>query len=208
MQKYAVEGIGTFFLVVTIGMVVLEPGAGALAPLGIGLALMGLVYAGGHISGAHYNPAVTLGMWMRGVCETRDVPGYLVAQVLGAGLGAAATVFLKGAPTVEPMTLEVGPSLLAEFLFTFALMWVILNVATAKATADNSFYGLAIGAIVGGGAYAVGGVSGAAFNPAVAMSLTLLGVVELSDVWIHLVADFAGAASAAGVFKVLSANDG
>ena len=74
MGRYAVELIGTFFLVLTIGMTVIEPGAGTLAPLAIGSALMVMVYAGGHISGAHYNPAVTLAVWMRGRCAAADVP--------------------------------------------------------------------------------------------------------------------------------------
>ncbi len=81
MKKYVVEFIGAFFLVLTIGFTVLEPGAGAMAPLAIGSALMVMVYAGGHISGGHYNPAVTLAVWMRGRCATQDVIPYMVAKL-------------------------------------------------------------------------------------------------------------------------------
>ena len=78
MNKYIVELIGTFFLVFTIGNVVIEPGAGPLAPLAIGAALMVMVYAGGHISGAHYNPAVTLAILIRGKCDAKDVAPYVI----------------------------------------------------------------------------------------------------------------------------------
>jgi glycerol uptake facilitator-like aquaporin len=133
-EKYLVELIGTFFLVFTIGMTVLAPGAGPLAPLAIGAALMVMIYAGGHISGAHFNPAVTLSVWLRGKCPTCDVAGYMVSQIVGAVVAAFAVLYLKGNPVLPPAgELKVGPALLAEFLGTFALCWVILNTATAKA---------------------------------------------------------------------------
>ena len=98
MKKYLVEFIGTFFLVLTIGMTVIDPGAGNLAPLAIGSALMIMIYAGGHVSGAHYNPAVTLAVWLRGRCATADVPFYFIAQVLGATAAAFVVLYLKGNP--------------------------------------------------------------------------------------------------------------
>ena len=131
MNKYVVEFIGTFFLVLTIGFTVVEPGAGAMAPLAIGSALMVMVFAGGHISGAHYNPAVTLAVWMRGRCASSDVPGYMIAQVVGAVIAAIIVLFVKENPDVQPITLNVLPVLIAEFLFTFALCYVVLNVATS-----------------------------------------------------------------------------
>src|ERR1700704_2278808 len=99
MNKYFAEFIGTFFLVLTIGCTVIEKGAGPLAPLAIGAVLMVMVFAGGHISGAHYNPAVTLGVWMRGKCDTKDVAPYIISQIAGAALAAFAVLFLKsGSP--------------------------------------------------------------------------------------------------------------
>jgi aquaporin Z len=207
MNKYIVEFIGTFFLVFTVGMCVMKPDAGSFAPLAIGSALMVMVYAGGHISGGHYNPAVTLAVWLRGKCPTAAVPGYMASQVLAGVAAAVAALYLKGNPEVTAGDLKVGPSLVAEFLGTFALCWVVLNTATAKTTAGNSNYGLAIGFTVLVMAYAVGGVSGGAFNPAVAVGVTVMHLVKGANLWIHLVADFAGGAVAAMAFKALSTED-
>ncbi|MBX9636112.1 MAG: aquaporin, partial [Nitrosomonas sp.] len=155
MNKFIVECIGTFFLVLTIGLTVIPGSAGVIAPLAIGSVLMVLVYAGGHISGAHYNPAVTLAVLIRGKCTMADVPVYLTAQILGAVAGALTAQFLVGSGTAAG-TIDVTKSLIAEFLFTFALAYVVLNVATAKGTSGNSFYGLAIGFVVMAGAFSVG----------------------------------------------------
>lgn len=207
-HKYVVEFIGAFFLVLTIGMVSIEPvAAGGLAPLAIGSVLMVMVYAGGHISGAHYNPAVTLAVWMRGKMPSADVAPYMLAQVLGAVAAAFTVNFLKaGAPVTAS---EVGPfpAVLSELLFTFALCWVVLNVATARETAGNAYFGLAIGFTVLVGAFAVGGVSGGAFNPAVAVGISLMGLASWSNIWIFLVGNFAGAALAALAFRGLSVVD-
>jgi aquaporin Z len=207
MNKYIVEFIGTFFLLLTIGCSVIIGGAGVIAPLAIGAALMVMIYAGGHISGAHYNPAVTLGVWLRGRCSARDVIPYWVAQIIGAAVAAVALNYLKGDVSPKPLVLRTGPTLLAEFLFAFALVYVVLNVATAKATSGNSFYGLAIGFTVMAGAFAVGSISGAAFNPAVAIGISIMGLSLWSNVWIYLVANFAGGAVAAFAFKTINPED-
>ena len=207
MKKYVVEFIGTFFLVLTIGFTVIEPGAGAMAPLAIGSALMVMIYAGGHISGGHYNPAVTLAVWMRGRCASKDVPGYMIAQGIGGVIAALIVIFLKGNPSLTPITLNIVPALIVEFLFTFALCYVVLNVATSKNTSGNSFYGLAIGFTVLVGAYAVGAVSGGAFNPAVAIGITVMGLSGVANIWIFLVANFVGGAVAAIVFNSLNPDD-
>lgn len=207
MNKYLTELLGTFFLVFTIGCTVIGNGAGALAPLAIGSALMVMVFAGGHISGAHYNPAVTLGLWLRGRCETKDVAGYMVAQVIGAMLAASAVKYVKAGATVAPMSMSTLPALLAEFLFTFALVFVVLNVATAKGTAGNSFYGLAIGFTVMSGAFAVGNISGGVFNPAVAVGISMMGLSAWANIWIYLAAELVAGGAAALAFKVLSPDD-
>jgi aquaporin Z len=206
MNKYLTELIGTFFLVLTIGCTVIAGGAHVVPPLAIGAVLMVMVFAGGHVSGAHYNPAVTLGVWMRGKLPTTDVAPYWIAQLVGAFAASFAVKFLVGAGD-SPMVPRVGPALLAEFLFTFALVYVVLNVATAKATSGNSFYGLAIGMTVMAGAFAVGDVSGGAFNPAVAIGLSTMGLVAPSSIWIHIVADLAGGAVAALAFKYINPED-
>lgn len=206
MNKFIVECIGTFFLLLTIGLTVIPGSAGVIAPLAIGSVLMVLVYAGGHISGAHYNPAVTLAVLIRGKCTMADVPVYLTAQILGAVAGALTAQFLVGSGTAAA-TIDVTKSLIAEFLFTFALAYVVLNVATAKGTSGNSFYGLAIGFVVMAGAFSVGGISGGAFNPAVAIAAPLMGLMDWNNIWIHISADFAGGALAAIVFNMLNPDD-
>ena len=208
MKKYLVEFIGTFFLVLTVGMTVVEPGAaGDLAPLAIGSALMIMVYAGGHISGGHYNPAVTVAAWLRGRCSQAEVPGYIGSQI-GAGIVAALVVLgLKGDPTVSAKDIAVFPALIAELVGTFALAYVVLNVATAKGTSGNSFYGLAIGFTVTTMAFALGPVSGGAFNPAVAIGITVMKLAKVSNLWIYLVANLGAGALAATVFRFINPDD-
>jgi len=207
MNKYLVEFIGTFFLVLTIGFAVLEPGAGPLAPLAIGSALMVMVYAGGHISGAHYNPAVTLAVWLRGRCPARDVTPYMGAQIIGGLVASFMVLFVKGSSSVPAARPDAIPALLVEFLYTFALCYVVLNVATSRNTVGNSFYGLAIGFTVTAGVYSVGAVSGGAFNPAVAVGITVMGLSSLGSIWIFLLANFLGGALAAATFTFLNPED-
>ncbi len=207
MNKVLVEALGTFFLVLVIGLTVIAPGAGAMAPLAIGAILMVMVYAGGHVSGAHYNPAVTLAIWLRGKCEAKDVPTYMGAQVMGAVFGALLVGLCKRGGSVEVLRPEVLPALLVETAFTFALAYVVLNVATAKRTAGNSYFGLAIGFTVVAAAYAAGPISGGAFNPAVAIGLTLMGVSTVGNLWIFLLGNLAGGVLAALAFRVTNPND-
>jgi aquaporin Z len=197
MAKYLVEFIGTFFLVATIGFAV--RGGADLAPLAIGSALMVMIFAGGHVSGGHYNPAVTLAVCLRGKCPPTDVVPYWIAQIAAAAAAAGVVLFVLG-PGQAP-ELNVVHSLIVEFLYTFALCYVVLNVATAKANAGNSFYGLAIGFTVLAGAISVGGISGGAFNPAVAVGITILKLSSIANIWIFLVANFAAAVCAALAFK-------
>jgi aquaporin Z len=207
MKKYLVEFIGTFFLVFTIGMVVIGHDVGNLAPLAIGSALMIMVYAGGHISGGHYNPAVTLAVWLRGRCPTADLPGYWISQIVGAFAAAFLALYLNGNPSIQPSEIKIVPALVAEFVGTFALCYVVLNVATAKGTAGNSNYGLAIGFTVMVMAFALGGISGGAFNPAVATGITVLQLEKAANFWVYLVGDFAAGALAACTFKFINPDD-
>jgi aquaporin Z len=202
MAKLIVELIGTFVLVLTVGMTVIDPGAGAFAPLAIGLALMVVVYAGGHVSGAHYNPAVSLAVLLRGGMTFNAMLGYWVAQLAGGLLAAGAVIVLKQGGGAAAGDLDPLRALLAEAIFTFVLCFVVLNTATAAETAGNSFYGLAIGLTVTAGVYAVGSISGGVFNPAVAVGVIGLGIVPLGSLWIYLVAALAGAAAAAGAFRL------
>src|SRR5438874_27307 len=205
MNKYIAEFIGTFFLVLTIGCTGIGAGAGVIAPLAIGAALMVMVFAGGHISGAHYNPAVTLAVLIRGKVQPGDVVPYMIAQVIGAALAAVVVMkCLRSGIAVMPIAPRIGPALLAEFLFTFALVYVVLNAATAEGTSGNSFYGLAIGMTVMTGAFAVGDISGGVFNPAVAIGISVLGISSWGNLWIYLLANFAAAVVAAFVFNLIN----
>ena len=211
MKNYLTEFIGAFFLVITIGLTVLN--GTTLAPLAIGSALMVMVYMGGHVSGAHYNPAVTLAIFMRGKLAAKEVLPYMIAQVLGAFVASSAVYFLlkesfAPAPAADR---SVAAVLFAEFLFTFALALVVLNSATAKKTEGNSFYGLAIGFTVMAGAFSAGPISGGVFNPAVGMGPilmdTLLGGNSIGNLWFYLVGPLAGGVAAALVFKIQNPDD-
>jgi aquaporin Z len=208
MKKYLVEFIGTFVLVLTIGMTVIGRDPNNFLPaLAIGSALMVMVFAGGHVSGAHYNPAVTLGVWLRGRCAALDVPGYFIAQILGAVAAAKLALLFKGNPAIEAGNPDVVRALLAEFVGTFALVYVVLNVATAKGTANNSFYGLAIGFTVLAMAYTLGGISGGAFNPAVAIGGAVMGLTKASNLWLYFVGNLTAGLVAALSFKFINPED-
>ncbi|HEV2635181.1 MAG TPA: aquaporin [Actinocrinis sp.] len=205
MRRYLAEFIGTFFLVLTVGCTVL--GNVALAPLAIGSSLMVMVYAAGHISGAHFNPAVTLAVLVRGKIEPVDAAAYWVAQIVGgvlAGLTARYLVNPAKVTALSPTGREVGVTLVAEALYAFALCYVVLNVATSRDHPDNGFYGLAIGFTVVVGAFAVGGISGGAFNPAVAFGASTMGLFAWAKIWIWLLADLTGGLLAGAVFLLLN----
>jgi aquaporin Z len=207
MKRYVTEFIGTFFLVLTIGMVSVTGSAGA--PLAIGSVLTCMVYMGGHVSGAHYNPAVSLAVLLRGAMAKSDFLPYVAAQLLGATVAAAVVAVSTGSSFAPAPAAGPVPALLAEVLFTFALALVVLNVATAESTKGNSYYGLAIGFTVLAGASAVGNVSGGAFNPAVGVGPilvdTISGGTSMADLWLYLVGPFAGGAAAVPVFKMQTA---
>jgi aquaporin Z len=209
--KYVVEAIGTLFLVFTVGSAVRS--GSPLAPLAIGAVLMVMVYAGGHLSGGHYNPAVTLAALVRRRITLRDAAGYWLAQ-FGAGLLAAELVrtVIDPAQAAKTATLALtGAGVLAAFavelLFTFALCYVVLNVATSKDHPDNSFYGLAIGFTVVAGAVAVGAISGGAFNPAVTLGAAVMGMFAWPTLWVYLVAQVVAGAGAGAVFLALNPDD-
>ena len=171
MKKYIVEGIGTYFLVLIIGL--------TGNPIAIGIGLSILVYMGGHISGAHYNPAVSLAMIIRGEISVGECLKYVLSQCIGA-VAAAYSIILLGADAlaVVSKTDSMTSFFLAEIIFTFLLVFVILNVATHPDTKNNQYYGLAIGLTVAAGAFSVGEISGAVFNPAVSFGPSVLSIID------------------------------
>ncbi len=204
MKNYLVELVGTFIFMTVIGCVVIDPGAGSMAPLAIGSVLMCLVYAGGSRSGGHYNPAVTLAVFLRGKIAAKEVLPYILAQVIAAFLAIYTIGYLKGFPTTIPqMSINMGQAFVAEVIFTFALAYVVLNVATSDKTAGNSFYGLAIGFTVLIGAYSVGSISGGSFNPSVAVVLWGLGIYSVGSIGLVILANLFGASLAALLYNYL-----
>jgi aquaporin Z len=208
MRKYIVEFIGTFFLVFTVCTAVL--GGSVIAPVAIGAVLMTMIFAGGHISGGHFNPAVSLAVWVRGKLSTADLPWYVGAQLVAGAIAAGIARFVViGSPPAAhgPTGRALAAAVVVELLFTFALAYVVLNVATSKDHPNNSFYGLAIGFTVLAGAVAVGPISGGAFNPAVGLGVCLAGLASWSMIWVYLVVCLGGGAAAGYVFRYLNPDD-
>lgn len=198
------EGIATFLFVFAI--IAAVNSESVHTPLAIGFTLMVLVYATGHLSGAHLNPAVTLGVWLRGAISLGHGLIYWVSQALGAVLAALAS-FALFPKASESTQIETGPAFIGEAFFTFLLVFVVLNVATSRDTEGNSFYGLAIGAVIFVGATTVGPISGGGFNPAVALGLSVSGQFDWSNLWLFIAAPLVGGALAALAFRLLNAHD-
>lgn len=201
MKKYIVEFIGTFFLIM---------GAALYGAVGASLSLMIMVYAGGHISGAHYNPAVTLAIVLRGKASVSEAIAYWISQFLAAVAAGCLVLYVfqkNGGSDCMVASDAIGKGIVAEVLGTFALAYVILNVATTKGTSGNSFYGLAIGGTVLAMAITLGSYSGGAFNPAVALGLCIQKTFCWSQLWVYFVGCFTGGALAAIVFNYINEDD-
>lgn len=202
MQRYVTEAIGTFFLVLTV-----QCSGGN--PLAVGSVLMVMVYMSGHISGGHLNPAVTLAVFLRGKLPIKDVIPYWIFQFAGGFAGALiGWMLVRNTIAPEPAANNLWfHAMVAETLFAFALSLVILNVATCEKTEGNSYYGLAIGFTVAAGIFAVGRVSGGAFNPSVGLGLHLANLFNANKnnavvwFWIPIIFPFLGGALAAFVYQ-------
>lgn len=203
LRKGLAELLGTLIFVFSI---IGALNAETYAPLVIGIALMVMVYATGHISGGHLNPAVSFGAYLRGAINAKELLVYIVSQLIGGALGAFLSLDLWEAPE-GPMKFDLVPAFVAELVFTFALVFVVLNTATSKDHPTNSFYGLAIGTTVFVGAATVGGISGGSFNPAVAFGLSISGQFDWAFFWLYVLAPLVGAAIAALAFRVLNPHD-
>lgn len=204
-KKYLVEFIGTFFLVFTVGSAVLLGGQDVISAISIGFVLMVMVYAGGHISGGHYNPAVSLAAAIRGALPINQIIPYWVAQILGGIFGAILiNLFVLDTPYPECCGYNPVAMIIGEFLFTFALCYVVLQTATTRQLEGNSFYGLAIGSTVTVGAFAVGGIlCYGAFNPVVAIGLGIFQVCCWSCILLTVLTNLFAAIAAAFVYKFM-----
>ncbi len=207
-RKYAVEAIGAFFLTFAVGVAVLS--GSVFTPLAAGAMLMVMVYAGGHISGGHYNPAVTMAVLVRRRIGIGDAVAYWIAQVVGGVVAGVIARAVVNPPTVKTLTLSghtEAAAAVVELLITFALCYVVLNVATSKDQPGNGFFGLAIGFTVAAGAFAVGGISGGAFNPAVTLGAATAGLFAWSTIWVYLVVQLGAGVAAALAFRALNPGD-
>jgi aquaporin Z len=204
MKNALVEFVGSLFLVLVVGLTVVPPNVGPFAPLAIGAALAALVYAGGHISGGHYNPAVTLAAWLRGRNATKEIAPFMLAQLLGGVAAGYLVLFFRSGNTAPVAAHDAVKALTAEFLFTFLLAYVVLNTTISSRSAGNASYGLAIGLAFCAGLYAATPLSGGALNPAIAVAMCVMGLEAWSGLWIPFVGSFAGAALAATVYTMVN----
>jgi len=207
--KLITEFIGTFFLCLTICTSAAFGVAGDYAPFAISGTLMVMIYAGAHISGAHYNPAVTISICIRGACPRSDLAPYILSQMAAGAFAALVTAnLIITGPFADEFTMQMFDpqsdqtiSIMAsELLFTFALVYVILNVATSESTEGNGYYGAAISLVVLAGALTVGTISLASFNPAVTFSLCIAGKMAYVDMWLHLLPQLLGGCVASYAF--------
>ncbi|HEY2576618.1 MAG TPA: aquaporin [Streptosporangiaceae bacterium] len=207
-RKYVTEFIGTFFLTFAVGVAVLS--GSVFVPLAAGGMLMVMIYAGGHISGGHYNPAVTVAALVRRRIGIADAAAYWVAQVIGAVVAGVIARAVVNPATVKALTLSghsEAAAAVVEILITFALCYVVLNVATSKDQPGNGFFGLAIGFTVAAGAFAVGGISGGVFNPAVALGGATAGLFGWSTIWVYILVELAAGVVAGLAFLALNPGD-
>ncbi len=203
LKKCFVEFIGTFFLVLTIGCSLFPNSGQSFPPMAIGFILMVMVYAGGHISGGHYNPAVSFAAAIRGALKWGDFIPYIISQFLAGALAALLVAYLVAVPPYANETsYSIIPMVICEFLFTFALCYVVLNTATSDDTKGNSYYGLAIGSTVLVGLIATSGTCYGTFNPAVALGIFTMGITQTKLIAITVLTNFIAGACAAGVYKV------
>ena len=213
LKKYIVEFIGTFFLVLTICMTSYSKVSADLQPLAVGSMLMVLIYSMGYLSGAQFNPAISLAIYLRGRINLKEMGFYWIAQILGAVAAAMMTaVLISAKPPVgliasTPQFFSMVPALIAEVLGSFALTWVILTVATSKALDGNNFYGLAIGFTVTALMYTLGSVSGSAFNPVVAIASCIAHLSTWNNLWIYMVGCLGGAVLGTIAFKYISGDE-
>ena len=211
--KLTTEFIGTFLLYLIISLSAVAGFAGDLAPLAIGLGLTAIIFASGFRSKAHFNPAVTAAFFITKNQAPKESLLYCIVVVAGAALAAYAASIIAPMPFQAIVDNGTGlqhsesfalvPALLSEFLFTFALVWVILNVALAKENAGNGFYGIAIGFVVATGAFSVGSISGASFNPAVNVGLLIHQVIDLKMFVIYTVTQVSAGLAASLIFNYI-----
>lgn len=208
LKKCFVEFLGTFFLCFTILCCVLLGANPTIAALIIGLVLAVLVYAGGPISGAHYNPAVSFAIFLIGRMGSKKTLLYCIFQIFGAAYAALMAFSLSSVYQYSTVgNYNIFPLMVAEIVFTSLLVYVVIFTAVSKRVQGNNYFGFAIGSTLAVGIGAVGSICLTAFNPAVALTLLLTGIAGSKLVWVTIIANIIGGAIAAVLFKLLSLDD-
>ncbi|MBK7811988.1 MAG: aquaporin [Saprospiraceae bacterium] len=201
MKKLLVEFIGSLVISTVLVIAAMQNSWMELS-FAVGFVYMAMVYTGGHISGGHFNPAVSLAVFLRGRMSMRDLPGFVLVQFLGAALGAglgSLCVTTKQSTGIV-LNADIVAAMATELLGTFVLCFVFLNVASSRTTIGNSFYGLALGGMMVGCMLTFGKISGGAFNPALGLSLGISNISGFGNIWVHWVAEVTGSVAAAFCF--------
>ena len=207
MRAYIVELLGSMFLMLAVGISVLSVDLESVAPFVIGMTLVIMVYAGGPISGAHYNPMVSLSLAIRGALPWDKFLPYISSQILGISLSLFPISYFVVHDSQSANDFRVDQVFAAECIFSFLLAFVINLVATNKQSAGNSYFGLAIGMTVTISAFLIGGISGAAINPAITMGLLVLKKISPEMVWVYLSAQVLGGILSGLLCKYLLTED-
>lgn len=210
MKKYLMEGVGTFLLTLFI-LLASSNNAGSAMPLAYGVTLTALVFAGAAVSGAHFNPAVSVAALVRGDLERWDFPYYLLAQLLGGGIAAFPSAFLmrcNGTAEIVPQSYDSLCAVFAEALGAFLLSFVYLQVSGQKSGYRSGFPGIAVGMAALAGGLAFGSVCSATFNPAMALGMAISGFITWTDIWPVLIGTLLGAAASGSVSRLVSDDEG
>jgi len=194
-----IEFFGTAILTLEVGLV----GYTTLGALGVMAVLLALIFAGAHISGGAYNPAVVIALTLRGKLFWKTSLVYIVAEYLGSFFGAGLAYWIGQNKCFYPYPSyeSSGEALAVEMIFTMIFTFVILSVATSTSTKDNQYYAVAIAFALLAGVVAAGPVSGAAINPALGITLPLANGVS-SRIWIYLLGPSFGGILGAFLFLI------
>lgn len=203
MRKYVMEAIGTFFLAIAMGLT-----GNALA---IGLMLAAMIYTGMHISGAHFNPAVSFAYFIRRKITLNTFLGYLISQSLGAFAAAGVILFLANDVFYlePPVSTDIYEQGITELLLTMALVLTYLNVASTKVLASGKSYGLVIGLVLSGMIYLGFNISGAVFNPAISIGTSAVDFLAIQGasfqyIPLYTIAPIAGGTLASLFYQYLN----
>ncbi|MCD6050613.1 MAG: Glycerol uptake facilitator or related permease [Verrucomicrobia bacterium] len=185
MNKYLAEFFGVFFWMLTLGCVSINAGVGTIPAIGIGVMVAVMTMLMWHVSGAHLNPAVSVTMWRSGLLPGKELAPYIVFQFLGAGAAAAVIKVLKRTAVSGNLQSHPVAVFTAEFLFTLLLCYALLRLCRQREKLSPVASGMMIGAIITGGVFAMGTVSGALFNPATTLGSGMVGLLPFKSLILY-----------------------